>query len=275
MIDIITETLIDGIKLLPFLFFTFIIMEYFEHKTNNKSGTLLKKATKCGPFLGSLLGAVPQCGFSVMATNFYAIRAISLGTLISIYLSTSDEMIPLLISKQVEVSLILNIIFIKIAVGMIFGFLIDLVLKKKEAIHITDFCQESNCDCSHSILKSSIVHTIQIFMFILIITLCLNIFFEVFGNETLSHILMRDSIFGPFITCLIGLIPNCAASVAITELYLNNAISFASLISGLLTGSGVSLAVLFKVNKNIRENIRILALLYSLGVLIGLFIQLF
>lgn len=273
MLDVIKDTVIDSLKLLPFLFLTFLLMEYFEHKMQNKSKKIVEKAGKFGPVIGSFLGVIPQCGFSVAATNLYATRIITLGTLISIYLSTSDEMLPILLSEKVEPSLIIEVLLIKIIVGIICGFIIDLVYRKKEKVEIQEFCHDKHCDCEHSILKSTLKHTFDIFMFIFLISFVLNLAFSYLGEDVISSILMKDSIFGSFLTSFLGLIPNCFSSVLITQLYLKNTISFASMIGGLLTGSGVALLVLFRVNKNKKENFRILLLLYLIGALTGLLIS--
>lgn len=273
MLDVIKDTVIDSLKLLPFLFLTFLLMEYFEHKMKNKSKKIVEKAGKFGPIIGSFLGVIPQCGFSVAATNLYATRIITLGTLISIYLSTSDEMLPILLSEKVEFSLIAEVLLIKIIVGIICGFIIDLVYRKKEKVEIQEFCHDKHCDCEHSILKSTLKHTFDIFMFIFIISFVLNLAFSYLGEDVISSILMKNSIFGSFLTSLLGLIPNCFSSVLITQLYLKNTISFASMIGGLLTGSGVALLVLFRVNKDKKENFRILLLLYLIGALTGLLIS--
>lgn len=275
MLDVIKDTVIDSLKLLPFLFLTFLLMEYFEHKMKNKSKKIVEKAGKFGPIIGSFLGVIPQCGFSVAATNLYATRIITLGTLISIYLSTSDEMLPILLSEKVEFSLIAEVLLIKIIVGIICGFIIDLVYRKKEKVEIQEFCHDKHCDCEHSILKSTLKHTFDIFMFIFIISFVLNVAFSYLGEEVISSILMKNSIFGSFLTSLLGLIPNCFSSVLITQLYLKNTISFASMIGGLLTGSGVALLVLFRVNKDKKQNFRILLLLYLIGALTGLLISAF
>lgn len=276
MKEIIIETIIDSLKILPFLFITFLIMEFCEHKMNNKTKNSIKKAGKLGPLFGGMLGAFPQCGFSASATNFYATRIISLGTLISIYLSTSDEMLPILVSQKADISLIIKLVVIKVLVGTLCGFIIDFILRKqnKEDIRIDYFCDEEHCDCSHGILKSSIKHTINIMIFIVMVSFLLNIGFDYLGNDIISKIFMKDSIFGPFLASLIGLIPNCGASVILTELYLNQTISFASTIAGLLTSSGVALLILFKVNKNLKENIRILFTIYFIGVFIGIVMSL-
>ena len=273
MLDIILDTLIDALKLLPFLFVAFLLLEFIEHKLSKKNKDKISKAGKLGPLAGSLLGAVPQCGFGSMATNLYSARVISLGTLISIYLSTSDELLPIMLSENVELPFLLKILGIKILIGMICGFIIDLIYRKKEKEHIKDICEEEHCHCEHGILKSSLKHTLNILVFIIVISFLLNIGMEFLGEDILSKIFMTDNIFGPFISSLIGLIPNCGSSVALTELYLNEAIDLGSLIGGLLTGAGVGLLILFKTNKNIKENINIVLTLYVIGVISGILIN--
>ncbi len=277
MKDIILDTLIDSAKLLPFLFITFLLMEYLEHKMSNKSKKIIKNSGKFGPFFGGVLGAFPQCGFSAAATNLYATRIITIGTLIAVYLSTSDEMLPILISENVEVSLILKIILLKVIVGIVFGFIIDFILRKKKDnnYEIKDFCTEEHCHCDHGILKSSIKHTFSILLFIAIISFILNLGFEYFGEDIIAKIFMKNSIFSPFIASLVGLIPNCGASVVLTELYLNNSITLSSAIAGLLTGAGVALPILFKVNKNLKENIFIMLSIYFIGSIVGIILSLF
>ncbi len=276
MTDIILDTLLDSLKLLPFLFLVFLLMEFIEHKLSNKSKNTIKKAGKFGPLLGGILGAFPQCGFSAAATNLYAARIISYGTLIAIYLSTSDEMLPILLSRGTNVTVVVKIILFKIILGIIFGFIIDLILRNKKSKkdnQIKDFCEEEHCDCEHGILKSSIRHTLNIIFFITIISFILNCILYYFDEDMVAKLFMKNSFFGPFLSSLIGLIPNCAASVVMTELYLNNAISFGMTMAGLLTGSGVALLLLFKVNNNLKENISIILTLYFIGVLCGIIID--
>jgi hypothetical protein len=276
MKDIILDTLIDSLKLLPFLFLVFLLMEYIEHKLSDKSKQTIEKAGKFGPLLGGILGAFPQCGFSAAATNLYAARIITYGTLIAIYLSTSDEMLPIMLSEGADISVILKIIVFKIILGILFGFIIDIVLRKrknKETHQIKDFCEEEHCDCEHGIVRSSIRHTLNIILFITIISLILNCILYYFDEDMIAAIFMKNSVFGPFLASLIGLIPNCAASVVITELYLNNAISFGMTMAGLLTGSGVALLLLFKVNNNIKENISIMLTIYFIGAICGIVID--
>lgn len=274
MKDIIIDTLIDTLKLVPFLFIAFLLIELFEHKFSKKSIKVVESSGKYGPILGSILGIIPQCGFSVMATNLYVTRLITLGTLISIYLSTSDEMLPILISEKAEFSLIIKILFIKLFIGMLVGFIIDKIFKVKKEKKNYDICEEEHCHCEESIIISSLKHTLNIVVFILLINFILNICFNYLGQDYLSKILLKDSFFGPFISSLIGLIPNCGASVMLTELYINNAINFGSLISGLLTGSGIAIMILFKTNKHFLENIKVIGILYIVGVLSGIIIEL-
>ena len=278
MVDILLDASIDSIKLIPFLFVTYLIMEYIEHKTKDKTKQAIKKSGKYGPLIGSLLGVFPQCGFSVSATNLYAARVITLGTLIAVYLSTSDEMLPIFLSEAVPITTILTILGIKLIVGMIAGFCVDFVMrlrhKDEEEEKIIDLCEKEHCHCEHGIVKSSLKHTLNIFIFILIVTIIINIAIHFIGEEQISGYLQNQPILGPVIAGVIGLIPNCAASVILTQMYLKNVISVATLISGLLVGAGVGLAVLFKMNKGIKQNFKIVTLLSGIGVIAGIMIEL-
>lgn len=278
MLDVIIDTLIDGAKLLPFLFIAYLIMEYIEHKTSKKAKNVIKKSGKFGPFLGGILGVVPQCGFSAAAANLYAGRIITLGTLIAIFLSTSDEMLPILISEAAPIDVILKILGIKLVIGILAGFIIDLVTRKAQQKEnkeekIGDMCEHEHCHCEEGILKSSIKHTINILLFILIITFILNTVIHFIGEEKLGALLLEQPILGPIIAGVIGLIPNCASSVLLTKLYLANVINVATMISGLLVGAGVGILVLCKSNNNSKENISIISLLYGIGVVSGILIQ--
>ena len=274
MLDIIQDTLLDTVKLLPFLFVTFLLIEYIEHKINNKK--IITKSKKFGPFFGSLLGVIPQCGISASATNLYATRIISIGTLISVYLSTSDEMLPLLIANKVEGSTILKILGLKFLIGMIAGFIIDLILRKKEKLEIKQLCEHDHCNCNHnhSILKSALKHTLSITLFIMLFSFGINIVFEYLGESFLESLFMKNTIFSYFLSSLVGLIPNCGASVLITELYVNNTITLGAALSGLLTGAGIGLLVLFRTNKNVKENLKIVSIIYLIGIVSGIIIDL-
>lgn len=279
VMHILEHSFLDTLKLVPFLFLTYLLMEYIEHKTSSKVKQAIHKSDKAGPLIGGLLGAVPQCGFSASAAGLYAGRVISLGTLIAIFLSTSDEMLPILISEAADVKLILQILGIKVAIGMVAGFVIDFVMqfKKKEMAEdwkIHDMCEHGHCHCENSIWKSALKHTLQIVVFILIVNLVLNFVIEFVGEESLANLFFAKPIIGELVAGLVGLIPNCASSVVITQLFLEGVIGFGSMMSGLLVGSGVGILVLFRVNENLKDNLKILALLYAIGVGSGILLGL-
>lgn len=284
--EVALDALIDSVKLLPFLFVTYLAMEYLEHKTSDKSNQLVERSGKIGPLYGSLLGIVPQCGFSAAATNLYAGRVITLGTLIAIYLSTSDEMLPILISEKVSILLILKILFVKVVIGMLAGFAIDFIHQKflrfthmKDPHHLPDIhhmCEHEHCHCDEKgIFPSALKHTVEIFVYILVISFLLNLVIAYIGEDTLSSFILNRPVIGELAAGLIGLIPNCAASVVITQLYLEGLLSAGPMMAGLLVSAGVGLLVLFKVNDHPRENLKILGLLYAIGVVSGLIIELF
>ena len=279
MIDVIKDTLFDSIKLLPFLFLAYLLMEYLEHKTGNKTKGIVKKSGKLGPLWGGIIGIFPQCGFSAAAANLYAGKIITMGTLIAVFLSTSDEMLPILISEAAPASLIFKVLAIKLVVGIIAGF-IDLVInaigktKKVEPEEaVGHMCEHDHCDCEHGIFKSALKHTINIFIFITIITFAINTLIHFIGEETIEKAIAGVPVLGILVSSIFGLIPNCAGSVIITELYLSNLISFGSMIAGLLVGSGIGILVLFKSNKNIKENLTITGLLMLVGIIVGLIID--
>lgn len=278
MLEVIVETLIDTLKLIPFLFLAYLAMEYLEHKTGEKAQKLIKKAGRFGPALGGLLGIVPQCGFSTAASNLYAGRVISLGTLLAIYLSTSDEMLPILISEQAPMGLILRLLFAKAAIGMAAGMATDILLRRKDSEeheHIHEICEHEHCHCEKGVFRSALTHTAQIAFFILLVTFGLNLILHFVGEETLTGLVLNRPLLGPVLAGVVGLIPNCAGSVVITQLFLQGAMSPGATMAGLLTGSGVGLLVLFRVNHNRKENLKVLGLLYGIGVLAGIVIGLF
>lgn len=283
MIEIIKDTLIDALKILPFLFVTYLIMESLEHKTGNKTKQLVKKSGKLGPLFGSILGIFPQCGFSAVAASLYAGRVITLGTLIAVFLSTSDEMLPILISESAPIELIVKVLAIKLIIGIIAGFIVDILnmlifkkLKKEENDEdaIEDMCEHEHCDCEHGIVKSAIKHTINILAFIIIITFLINMIIYFIGEDNISNAIAQVPIAGILVSALIGFIPNCAGSVIITELYLSNLISLGSMLAGLLVGSGIGILVLFRTNKNVKDNFKIMGILYVISIISGLIIDL-
>ena len=278
MIDCLLDGLIDTLKLLPYLFITFIVLEYIEHKFTKKNQKVLSNNKKYGPVLGGLLGALPQCGFSSMAANLFSARVITMGTLIAVFLSTSDEMLPIMISEKVDIMVLIKILGFKIIVGIIIGFIVDLLYNKKQELkkdNIKDICEQDHCSCEHDgIIVSSIKHAFKIAVFILIVNIAINLIVYKVGEDNVSNLLLHENIFVYFLSSLVGLVPNCAGSVIITELYLSKMISIGTLLAGLLTGSGLGILLLFRTNKNIRENLLILSIIYFVGVILGIIVDL-
>ena len=270
----------DSLKILPFLFITYLIMEVLEKKAGEKTNLWLERAGKAGPIAGGILGVIPQCGMSTVASNLYAGRIISVGTLVAIYLSTSDEMLPIMISRSVDTMIIVKILAIKVVFAMTAGFLIDFVyriMKKEEhqEMKIHDFCEHEHCHCEDGVLKSALRHTLQIFLFVFLITVALNIGVEVIGEEKLADFILNKPILGPILAGMIGLLPNCAASVVITQMFLDGLMSFGTMMAGLLVGAGVGILVLLRVNEDKTESFKIIGALYSVGVLGGIFLNAF
>ena len=275
MWDVILDTLTDSVKLIPFLFLTYLLLEFIEHKAKEKTENIMRRSGALGPIIGGALGAVPQCGFSASASNLYAENIITAGTLIAVFLSTSDEMLPVMIASKAPILTILIIMGVKVALGIVFGLATDLVLKltgkKKKNIDIESFCKDEHCGCEEgNIFKSALIHTLKIGGFVLLVSLALNVGIYFLGEENLGKVITGlPTVVGPIVTGLLGLVPNCAASVVITQLYLNGVISSGSMLAGLLAGSGVGMLVLFKVNRNIKADFAILGATYGIGVAVG------
>ena len=275
IIEVLHHTISESILMLPFLFVAFLILEALEHYSTPVMRRLLTKINKAGPLAGALFGCVPQCGFSVMATNLYAGGIASLGTLLAVYLSTSDEAVLLMLAHPGREKDILWLLSIKILIAVIAGYLTDVFLAPKIVTPkaIGNMCSDCGCHEHHGILKPAVRHTIQVFGFLLLFSGVLNLLIEAVGLDGISRCLLQGSILQPFFAALIGLIPNCASSVLLTELYLSGALSFASVIAGLCTNAGVGLVVLFRVNRNRKENMKILGLLYAIAVAAGVILS--
>lgn len=284
LLHTIEHTLLEALKLVPFLFLTYLAMEFLEHKTGDKAKYVVKKAGKWGPLIGGVAGAVPQCGFSAAASNLYAGRVITLGTLIAIYLSTSDEMLPIMISAKAPVEIIGGILLAKVVIGVIAGFAIDFVVSRSEKKHghehdhdhehIHELCEHEHCNCEKGVVRSAIKHTLQITFFIILITFALHLALEFVGEDVLANLILNKPVLGPVLAGIVGLIPNCASSVVITQLYLEGAMGLGAMMAGLLVGSGVGLLVLFRVNHDKKENFKILGLLYAIGIVAGIVMEL-
>ena len=279
MTEIIIDSVIDSIKLLPFLFLTYLFMEWLEHKTGSAARNTIRIAGKLGPVWGGLLGVIPQCGFSAAASSLFTGRVITVGTLIAVYLSTSDEMLPIMISNAVPSATIIKILACKAAIGIISGLAAEYVythvLKKQEKeIDIHEICEEERCNCEHGLLSSALTHTLHVFVYIFLISLALNIIIGLVGEETLAGLFTGAPIVGELIAALVGLIPNCASSVVITQLYLEHIIGAGAMMAGLLVNAGVGILILFRLNHDRKQNFRIIGLLYGLGVFWGIIIEL-
>lgn len=307
---ILKHTVSDTLSLIPFLFIVFVVLEYMEHSMNDKSLALIEKADKAGPVLGSLIGALPQCGFSIMATNLFAGRIISIGTIVAVYLSTSDEMLAIMLSSNTSPVKIGKIILLKVLIAIAAGFAVDFFhksrirfqqLRKKhqeqhghhhehhhhhhhndEGVHhheehhhpheyINDFCIEEDCHCGHeSPVVAALKHTVKIYLVIFVVTFLLNLCIDLAGLEIIEEVVSKAGIWAPVVSCVIGMIPNCASSVAITQLYLSGAIPLGTAMAGLLTGSGIAWIVLFRVNPHSRQNFKIMGIVFFVGAVSGI-----
>lgn len=331
MLHLIEHTLKDTLGILPFLFLSYLLMEWLEHRAGERAARVLQGSGKVGPLLGGLLGLLPQCGFSASAAGLYAGRVISAGTLLAVFLSTSDEMLPILISHRVAGSRIAAILAVKIGIAVAAGWIVDLVWRlvrrhrttphhehthghkhehkhghdhkhehkhehshahahehkhKHEHSHhhdddgehpqtaIHELCESEGCHCEQGILRSALMHTLKVFLYILVISLLFTALIETVGEDKLGTLLSAVPILGQMIAGLIGLIPNCAASVVITKLYLEGVISSGCMMAGLLVSAGIGVMVLFRVNhRHMKRNLSIVALLYAIGVVSGILID--
>ena len=268
------HALLDTVRMVPFLLAAFLILEAVEHYSNQYMNRVLGKVGKAGPVVGALFGCVPQCGFSVAAANLYSGGVITLGTLLAVFLSTSDEAVLILLGHPGSGRVIGQMLLGKVLIGILFGYLTDLVLrKKKEEKHIEELCRSCGCSDHGGIVKPALRHTIRLTVYILVFTFVLTLLLEWIGTEALTAVLGKDAWFQPLVTAFLGLIPNCASSILITELYLAGGLSFASAMAGLCAGAGVGMAVLFRANHPMKENFAILGLLYGISAATGLLLE--
>lgn len=318
---VLEHSLSDTLYLIPFLFVTYLVMEWLEHRTGNKTQEAIKHAGAAGPIVGALLGVVPQCGFSAVSATLYAGRVITLGTLFAVFLSTSDEMLPIFLAEQVPMETILSIMGAKVIVGMIMGFVVDAVVRlarrDKQDLRIHELCAQDNCGCigegceacaenpelvyehhddcgdgcdhehhvhdhdhdhDHGwkgIFLSALKHTVQVMVFIFIITVVLDAVIEVVGEDVLGDFLAANPMFSVLASALVGLIPNCAASIVIADLYIEGVLGAGAMFAGLLVSAGVGLLVLVRANRHWRQNVAIIVALYCIGVFWGFMVNLF
>lgn len=314
IVDVLADSVIDTLKLIPFLFVTYLAMEALEHFASNKVREAVERAGTAGPAVGALLGALPQCGFSAMAATLFSGRVVTAGTLVAVILSTSDEMIPVFVAHQEPASRMLSIIAIKVVLGIVAGLLLDVVLRLLHRAgdghaHIHELCEREHCHCeeadeldddeghdgrgdhnehahhlehahhhghSHShhgawgIVRSACVHTAQVTAFIFLISLLFGLVIEGLGVDSIRSMLAYHPVRATFIAALVGLIPNCGASVAIAELFLDGTLATGPMLAGLLSSGGVGLLVLWRTNADARQNVYVTLLVYGVAVLAGL-----
>ncbi len=278
--DVLTDAVIDTLKTLPFLFIAFLLIEFLEHRAQDKIRNLFTRVGTAGPAVGTVLGCIPQCGFSVMSANLYSSGIITLGTLIAVFLATSDEAIILLATAHNGGFEIFRLLIAKIIIALFFGYLIYFIEKKKQKHHhhhSHDLCEHDHCGCEENgkILRPALIHTSKVFGFLLLFTVIIDLAVLFIGTNSFSRILLSDSVFQPLLSALIGFIPNCASSVLLTQLYIEGTLTFGSLIAGLCTNAGAGLLILFRDKSKFRENLKILGILYICAVIPAIILHLF
>lgn len=280
MEDILSDVIHDALPMIPFLFITYLLMEFLEHKSNERFQYHLQKARRLGPLLGAALGIVPQCGFSVLASGLYMNGSITLGTLIAVFISTSDEAVPILIAQPKQLPVLLAVILVKLVIAIVAGYLVDMLvsthrLKQNHPLHdIHGDCDKETREHHHSIFYIAVVRTAKIFVFVFVVNLILSVFIYYIGESTLKSILVQGSLIQPVLAALAGFIPNCAASVILAQLFLDGVLSFGALTAGLITSAGLGLLVLLRMYDNKRDILRIFAILFLTAILSGILLQL-
>ena len=272
MLEFIKETLM----LLPFLFATYLVLEAVEAHAGSALEKFMERAKSVGPLAGALAGAIPQCGVSAAAASFYAGGIVTVGTLLAVLLSTSDELIPVLVSvPEASWALVWRIVGIKVACAIVVGFTVNGVLAfmrhLRREVHVHDLCEHSHCSCEEhrGIVVPALIHTAEIFLFIVIISGALELAMHFYGEDALDSLRLNTPVLGEALAGLIGLVPNCAVSVACAKLYLSGAMSAGALMASSFTGSGLGLLVLFRTNRSLKENLGILLTVYVVGTVLG------
>lgn len=278
--DTLLDAVLDAFKMLPFLFLAFLIIEFLEHRAQDKIKSLFTRAGAAGPAIATILGCIPQCGFSVMSANLYTSGIITLGTLIAVFLSTSDEAVILLATTHNGAHEIFKLLVTKIVIALLFGYIIYFIEKKKHKSHhhhSHDLCEHDHCGCDEhgSVLRPALIHTAKVFGFLLLFTIIIDLAVSLIGTEALSHLLLSESVFQPLLSAVIGFIPNCASSILLTQLYIEGTLSFGSLVAGLCTNAGAGMLILFRDRSKIKENLKVLGILYLCSVIPGVILHLF
>ena len=290
LLHVLEHSVLDTLALVPLLFLTYLAMEAIEHVASDRVRGAVERSGKAGPVVGAALGALPQCGFSAMAATLYAGRVVTLGTLVAVVLSTSDEMVPVFLAHQEPLGRLIAIMVFKVVVGIAVGLVVDVALRAWHRagdghVHIHELCEREHCHCDDdhdhahehahgrwSIVRSALVHTVQVTLFILAVTFVFGLAIEYVGQDALGALLANHPVRSTFVSALVGLIPNCAASVAITELYLDGVLATGPMLAGLLASGGVGLLVLWRTNADARQNALITAFVYVVAVGVGLLV---
>lgn len=298
VLDVVIDALKDTAELIPFLFATYAVISLLDLFASDKTTAAIQRAGHAGPLIGGVLGVVPQCGFSAMGASLYADRIVSLGTFVAVILSTSDEMLPLLLAEHVEVGLLARILVTKAVLGVILGFAIDLVLRavlgrtslagvdesdagegQDEDAEFDPSAYSCDCGCGEPLTRgqtawwvvvNSAYRTFQVVVFIFVVSVLLNALIALVGEDALASFLSGNAVVATLVSGLVGLVPNCAASVVLTQLYIDGVLGFAPMIAGTLVAGGAGYLVLFRMNGNMRENAAIVGIVYALGVCAGL-----
>ena len=290
LLHVLEHSVLDTLALVPLLFLTYLAMEAIEHVASDRVRGAVERSGKAGPVVGAALGALPQCGFSAMAATLYAGRVVTLGTLVAVVLSTSDEMVPVFLAHQEPLGRLIAIMVFKVVVGIAVGLVVDVALRAWHRagdghVHIHELCEREHCHCDDdhdhahehahgrwSIVRSALVHTVQVTLFILAVTFVFGLAIEYVGQDALGALLANHPVRATFVSALVGLIPNCAASVAITELYLDGVLATGPMLAGLLASGGVGLLVLWRTNADARQNALITTFVYVVAVGVGLLV---
>lgn len=298
VLDVVIDALKDTAELIPFLFATYVVISFLDLFASDKTTAAIQRAGHAGPLIGGVLGVVPQCGFSAMGASLYADRIVSLGTFVAVILSTSDEMLPLLLAEHVEVGLLARILVTKAVLGVILGFATDLVLRavlgrtslagadesdageeQDEDAEFDPSAYSCDCGCGEPLTRgqtawwvfvNSAYRTFQVVVFIFVVSVLLNALIALVGEDALASFLSGNAVVATLVSGLVGLVPNCAASVVLTQLYIDGVLGFAPMIAGTLVAGGAGYLVLFRMNGNMRENAAIVGIVYALGVCAGL-----
>lgn len=277
----LTHTVKELLPVMLFLFLAYLLMEFLEHRAEGLAERWLRGSGRVGPLFGGLLGMLPQCGFSAMASGLYAGRIVTAGTLIAVFLSTSDEMLAVMLSRAVPLTFVLKLLLTKLCVAVLAGFAVDGVLallrrrraQSEPQPRIEELCERERCRCGDHYLLSALRHTARTAAFIFLVAFALNLAVEWIGEDTLASLLLNRPVLGNLLAALFGLIPNCAPSVILTELHLGGVLSVGAMLSGLLINAGVGTALLLRTNRPVKDSLRILLILFCIAVAVGVLID--